>query len=111
MRNTLVLALTASLVLAACGKDAVDQSTEVAESKQPWAEFAATVIDDYYARNPETAVDAGLHQYDGQMSDLSMAAVEEYAAMTTLRASRRSSAITLRRRSKASCSGFASPAS
>jgi hypothetical protein len=80
MRNTLVLALTASLVLAACGKDAVDQSTEVAESKQPWAEFAATVIDDYYARNPETAVDAGLHQYDGQMSDLSMAAVEEYAA-------------------------------
>jgi hypothetical protein len=80
MRNTLVLALTASLVLAACGKDAVDQSTEVAESKQPWAEFAATVIDDYYARNPETAVDAGLHQYDGRMSDLSMAAVEEYAA-------------------------------
>jgi hypothetical protein len=80
MKKLLVLMLTASLVLAACGKDAVEQQADVAESKQPWAEFAATVIDDYYARNPETAVDAGLHQYDGQMSDLSMAAVDEYAA-------------------------------
>jgi hypothetical protein len=76
----LVLALTASLVLAGCGKDAAEQQADVAGSQQPWAEFAATVIDDYYARNPETAVDAGLHQYDGQMSDLSMAAVDEYAA-------------------------------
>ena len=80
MSKTLVLALTASLVLACCGKDAAEQQADVAGSQQPWAEFAATVIDDYYARNPETAVDAGLHQYDGQMSDLSMAAVDEYAA-------------------------------
>ena len=80
MSKTLVLALTASLVLAGCGKDAAEQQADVAGSQQPWAEFAATVIDDYYARNPETAVDAGLHQYDGQMSDLSMAAVDEYAA-------------------------------
>ena len=80
MSRTLLLALTASLVLAGCGNDAAEQQTNVAESKRPWAEFAATVIDDYYARNPETAVDAGLHQYDGQMSDLGMAAVDEYAA-------------------------------
>ena len=80
MSKTLVLALTASLVLAGCGKDAAEQQADVAGSQQPWAEFAATVIDDSYARNPETAVDAGLHQYDGQMSDLSMAAVDEYAA-------------------------------
>ena len=61
MSKTLVLALTASLVLAGCGKDAAEQQADVAGSQQPWAEFAATVIDDYYARNPETAVDAGLH--------------------------------------------------
>ena len=80
MKKSLLLALTASVALAACGKSAVEQPADVAEAKQPWAEFAATVIDDYYARNPELAVDAGLHQYDGQMSDLSMAAVDEYAA-------------------------------
>jgi hypothetical protein len=80
MKKLLVLVLTASFVLAACGKDAAEQQADVTESKRPWAEFAATMIDDYYARNPETAVDAGLHQYDGKMSDLSMAAVDEYAA-------------------------------
>jgi len=50
------------------------------EAKQPWAEFAATTIDEYYRRNPETAVNEGLHQYDGQMSDRSMEAIEEYAS-------------------------------
>ena len=28
-------------------------------------------VSEYYDQNPESAVDAGLHQYDGQMSDLS----------------------------------------
>jgi uncharacterized protein (DUF885 family) len=50
------------------------------EAKQPWAEFAATTIDEYYRRNPETAVNEGLHQYDGQMSDRSMEAIDEYAS-------------------------------
>jgi hypothetical protein len=45
---------------------------------QPWAEFAAATVHEYYSNNPENAVDAGLHQYDGQASDLSLAAIEEY---------------------------------
>ena len=79
MKRTVVLALLASFTLVACS-DATDEAvTTVAEPKQPWAEFVATTIDQYYRRNPETATGDGLHQYDGQMSDLSMAALEEYA--------------------------------
>jgi hypothetical protein len=79
MKKFLLIAFVASFGLAACGKSTEDIAAPVAEARQPWAEFAATVIDDYYARNPETAVDAGLHEYDGQMSDLSITAAEEYA--------------------------------
>jgi uncharacterized protein (DUF885 family) len=78
MKKTIYLALLASIAIAACSK--APEEAPVAEAKQPWAEYAANVIDEYYRRNPETAVDAGLHQYDGQMSDFSAAAVEEYAA-------------------------------
>jgi hypothetical protein len=78
MKKTIYLALLASIAIAACSK--APEQAPVAEAKQPWAEYAANVIDEYYRRNPETAVDAGLHQYDGQMSDFSAAAVEEYAA-------------------------------
>jgi len=79
MRNALLLALIASFTLVACDKAADEANAPVAEAKQPWDEFVATVIDDYYRQNPESAADAGLHQYDGQMSDLSMASIEAYA--------------------------------
>ncbi len=78
MRKSITLALLASFVLVGCGKST--DEAPVVEAKQPWAEFVATVIDDYYRQNPESATDAGLHQYDGQMSDMSMAAIEEYAS-------------------------------
>ena len=69
----------ASLALAACsgGEDRVAEV--VAEQQLPWAEFVATTIDEYYRRNPEQAVDAGLHQYDGKARDWSLAAAREYA--------------------------------
>ena len=73
MRKTVILALLASFVVFACGKGA--NEAPVADAKQPWSEFVATVTDDYYRQNPELASDAGLHQYDGQMSDMSMAAL------------------------------------
>jgi hypothetical protein len=79
MTRTVFLTLIASLFLVACGKSA-DEPTAVAEARKPWADFAAGVIDEYYRRNPEEAVDAGLHQYDGQMSEYSMDAFDEYAA-------------------------------
>jgi hypothetical protein len=77
MRKALLC--VALLALAACGGDD-DHATEVAvEEVAPWAEFAATTIDEYYRRNPEQAVDAGLHQYDGKASDWSLAAAREYS--------------------------------
>jgi len=80
MNRTTLLALIASFTLVACGKATDDAAAPVAEAKQPWAEFVATVIDDYYRQNPESGTDAGLHQYDGQMSDMSLAALEKYAS-------------------------------
>jgi len=78
MNNKTLLALLASLVLAACG-GSEDTATSAPEAKHSWAEFTATTIDEYYRRNPESAVDAGLHEYDGQMSDISLEAQAEYA--------------------------------
>ena len=73
---TIMLAL---FMLGACGGGAGQEETVTTE-KPTWAEFAAATIADYYEANPETAVYAGLHQYDGQMGDNSLAAAEEYAA-------------------------------
>ena len=78
MNNKTLLALLASLALVACG-GSEDTAAPEPETKQSWAEFTATTIDEYYRRNPESAVDAGLHEYDGQMSDISLEAQAGYA--------------------------------
>lgn len=72
------LAAVAGLALAAC--DARQEEAASAVDSQPWQEFVVTVIDDYYRQNPESAVDAGLHQYDGQMTDVSRASINAYVA-------------------------------
>jgi hypothetical protein len=77
MRKSTLLALLVSFMMAACS-GADDQAT-VAADKSPWPEFVVTTIDEYYHRNPESAVSAGLHEFDGQMSDASPAAVDNYA--------------------------------
>ena len=59
----------ASLALVACGGDDDRAAEVVVEEQLPWAEFVATTIDEYYRKNPERAVDAGLHQYDGKARD------------------------------------------
>jgi uncharacterized protein DUF885 len=63
--------------LVACSQTE-DSVVEVA--KKPWAEFAANAVAEYYRRNPESAVDAGLHQYDGVIRDLSPESVADYLA-------------------------------
>ncbi|MCH8060245.1 MAG: DUF885 domain-containing protein [Proteobacteria bacterium] len=79
MKQIIAIAIASIILLGACG-DGRDQSAAVtADTKPAWEEYAATVIAQYYERNPETAVDAGLHEYDGQMSDYSLAALDEYA--------------------------------
>jgi len=80
MRKTAFLAIVASLALAACSSDNDQTAKPAAEAKLPWGDFVITVIDDYYRQNPESGTDAGLHQYDGQMSDMSAAGLETYAS-------------------------------
>ena len=64
-------------VLSACGEKSEPAATTA--QKASWEEFAATTVAAYYAANPEAAVYAGLHEYDGKISDVSLAANEKYA--------------------------------
>lgn len=66
--------------LLACGLAACSQKTGEAPAAPviSWEEFSTATIAEYYARNPESAVSAGLHEYDGQMRDLSLAANDDY---------------------------------
>ena len=73
------LLLAAVLALGACG-GADKQVASTGVEKQTWEAFAATSIAEYYRQNPELAVDVGLHEYDGQMSDFSLEAADIYAA-------------------------------
>lgn len=79
LKTRLLILIVAVLALAACG-DNGEPTSSTAIEKRPWAEFAAATISDYYRQNPEVAVYVGLHEYDGKMSDFSLAAAEEYAA-------------------------------
>ncbi len=51
-----------------------------------WPEFAARFIEDYFKANPFFAVQAGRHEFDGQMADWSAAGIAaEVARMQKLR--------------------------
>ena len=80
MRKLHTLILLSLLALAACGqKQEPVAATAPQDDMAPWAEFVDATIKEYYKRNPESAVDAGLHEYDGMLSDPSIAAANEYA--------------------------------
>lgn len=76
-------------LLAACG-GGQQGTAAVDESRLPWADFVTATIDGYYRHNPERAVSAGLHQYDGKASDWSLEAMKEYTAWiaTTIEAAK-----------------------
>ena len=80
MRKLINAALLGLAVVAvsACGNDEATTSDVVVETKPSWEEFATKTVSEYYDRNPESAVDAGLHDYDGQMADLSMDTLAAY---------------------------------
>lgn len=77
MRTALLCAVL--LALAACGGEQ-QGAAATGERQLPWADFVAATIDEYYRRMPERAVDAGLHQYDGQASDMSLDTFRAYSA-------------------------------
>ena len=78
VRAAHTIALAAILSLAACG-GSEKQSESTGVDTQTWEAFAAASIAEYYRRNPELAVDVGLHEFDGQMSDFSLEAADAYA--------------------------------
>src|SRR5689334_5404544 len=78
----LVRALAAlSLALSACGSPSgpapkpVAAAAPVAPVRDHWAEFADRFIESYFRANPFFAVQAGRHEFDGQMSDWSAAGI------------------------------------
>ena len=71
------LTVLAAGAIAGCSR-ATDEPAKSAQ--QPWAEFANVTIAEYYRRNPESAVNAGLHEYDGRMRDMSLAANDAYVS-------------------------------
>ena len=77
MHKYIPVALIAMLMVTACGSEEA-QTNVAADTKPSWEEFAATTVAEYYERNPETAVDAGLHEYDGQMDDYSLESLQAY---------------------------------
>lgn len=71
MKKWFVL-IAAGLVLVGCGQSESPQSESVADQLS-WQAFAAATVAEYYTNYPESAVSAGLHEYDGQMQDKSKA--------------------------------------
>ena len=70
------------LLLSACGGQSAPAPKPVAPAAAPdrWPGFAANFIDSYFRANPFFAVQAGRHEFDGQMSDWSAAGIAAEAA-------------------------------
>jgi uncharacterized protein (DUF885 family) len=85
MRTTIKgwLALALALSLVACGRPqpAAGRAGEAAAERRAatrtaeWDAFVAAYIEDYFAANPVFAVNAGRHEFDGQMQDFSAVAL------------------------------------
>ena len=75
------------MALAACSGPAPAPPAAAAAKPDPWPEFAARFLEDYFKANPFFAVQAGRHEFDGQMPDLSAAGIAtEVARLQKLRA-------------------------
>src|SRR5579862_2452233 len=67
-----------SLALAACSGSSsppAPATPPAAAKPDPWPEYSARFIEDYFKADPYFAVQAGRHEFDGQMPDWSAAAL------------------------------------
>jgi Bacterial protein of unknown function (DUF885) len=80
MRLVAVVALL-TLALSACGSPSppapkpVAPAAPVAAARDRWAQFGDAFIESYFRAHPFFAVQAGRHEFDGQMSDWSGGAI------------------------------------
>jgi hypothetical protein len=81
--SKLIVALMAVAALAACSREepapAAPAKAEDSATPNAWADFVTAKLAEYYEFNPELAVEAGKHEFDGKASDLSIAAADAYA--------------------------------
>jgi uncharacterized protein (DUF885 family) len=82
------------IALAGCGREQPPPAANVppppdpaATARAAWGEFASSFIESYFKSHPFFAVQAGRHEFDGQMSDWSAAGLQaEIARLKQLRA-------------------------
>jgi hypothetical protein len=67
-------------ILAACSGPTPAPPARAAPAADPWPGYAAHFIADYFRANPFFAVQAGRHEFDGQMPDLSAAGIAREVA-------------------------------
>ncbi len=78
-----IIAFSAVLALGACTREEpAPPAPENTAGTAPvaWADFVTDTLAAYYEFNPEQAVEAGKHEYDGRAADLSLAAADKYGA-------------------------------
>jgi hypothetical protein len=76
-----------ALTIASCGAAPPPPPPPAAPAPHdPWPEFAASFIDNYFQAQPFFAVQKGRHEFDGRMPDLSAAGIaRDVARLQTLR--------------------------
>ena len=76
-----ITAFAAVLVLGACSRQGpapAEPESTAATAPVAWSDFVTGTLAAYYEFNPEQAVEAGKHEFDGRASDLSLAAADKY---------------------------------
>jgi hypothetical protein len=83
LRHAAWFLITLSLALGACSGPApppAPATTAAAGEPDPWPQYAARFVEDYFKAEPFFAVQAGRHEFDGQMPDWSADALAAEAA-------------------------------
>jgi hypothetical protein len=81
------LVVGTSAILVACNGTTSAPPPVAAASADPWPAYSAHFIEDYFKANPFFAVQAGRHEFDGQMPDLSAGGIaREVARLKRMRA-------------------------